>query len=363
MSVVDQKGKKIYDSLVKPDKPIRDYLTRYSGLTEEKLAGVTTRLADVQRKLAELVDYHTILIGHSLECDLRVLKLAHAQVIDTSVIYQHPRGPPFKASLKWLAQKWLKQEIQNRVEGVAEVGGHDSMEDASTCTELLNLKLQKGPGFGEFVNDQETIFERIARGQDPKTSAVVDHGTPSQWHGAKAKTAIGCQTDEDVLKGMVESIPVHDFTLGRFMELSHALGWSQPTNAALGKGSAAVPDIGVAAPAPAPDAVPDETTEAPLLAEPTPADLAAVHAGLNRRLQALHAALPPLTALVVFTGHGDPQEMSRLAAKKAKFDRLWKTVKQSEIAKEDRWMESDDRELVDQVEKCRSGLAFFCIKT
>ena len=364
MSVVDQKGKKIYDSLVKPDKPILDYLTRYSGLTAEKLEGVTTKLVDVQRKLSELFGYHTILIGHSLECDLRVLKLAHSQVIDTSVIYQHPRGPPFKASLKWLAQKWLKKEIQNRVEGVAEVGGHDSMEDASTCTELLNLKLQKGPGFGEFVTDQETVFERIARGQDPKTSAVVDHGTPSQWHGAKAKTAIGCQTDDEVLAGMVGSVAEHDFTLGRFMELSHALGWSHPTNAALGKGSTALPGIGVAAPTPAPDAIPDNSTDMPLADEPAPppVDLGPVHADLNRRLQALHASLPPLTALVIFTGHGDPQEMSRLAAKKAKFDRLWKTVKQSEISQEDKWMESDDRELVDQVEKCKAGLAFFCIK-
>jgi len=73
------------------------------------------------------------------------------------VIYQHPRGPPFKASLKWLAQKWLKKEIQTNVgasavvEGQAVeggdgkvVGGHDSEEDARTCVELLNLKMQKG---------------------------------------------------------------------------------------------------------------------------------------------------------------------------------------------------------------------------
>lgn len=134
------------------------------------------------------------------------------------MIYQHPRGSPFKASLKWLAQKWLKKEIQTAVAGGTSVGGHDSEEDARTCVDLLNLKMQKGalalwssfsssglmrfigagPGFGEFVNDQETIFERISRGPEPKSSAVVDHGTPGQWHGAKAKTAIACTNDDEV---------------------------------------------------------------------------------------------------------------------------------------------------------------------
>lgn len=62
-------------------------------------------------------------------------------MIDTSVIYQHPRGPPFKASLKWLAQKWLKKEIQTKT---GEEGGHDSEEDARTAIELVKLKMDKG---------------------------------------------------------------------------------------------------------------------------------------------------------------------------------------------------------------------------
>lgn len=102
LSVVDLAGKRIYDKLVKPDHPILDYLTRcvtslfsilpakadplcivrsFSGMTEEKLEGVTTRLEDVQRDLTQLLDYNTILVGHSLECDLKVLKVRyHASV-------------------------------------------------------------------------------------------------------------------------------------------------------------------------------------------------------------------------------------------------------------------------------------------
>ena len=167
---------------------------------------------------------------------------------------------------------------------------------------------------------------------------------------------------------MMSSLGSHDFTLGRFMELSHGLGClflcdpigvqkltchvppgSQPTNAALGKSSSTLPGI-----LPSGSDTPSSTPASPSIPE--------LHSALNIRLQKLHASLPPLTALVVFTGHGDPQAMAQLAAKKAKFDRLWKTVKQSEIPNEDRWMEEDDRRLVDEVERCRAGLSFYCIK-
>ncbi|GAA5871860.1 hypothetical protein JCM8547_003290 [Rhodosporidiobolus lusitaniae] len=367
LSVVDLNGKRLYDKLVKPQKPILDYLTRFSGITAEKLESVTTTLEDVQKDLTQLLDYNTVLIGHSLECDLRVLKLIHSHVIDTSVIYQHPRGPPFKASLKWLAQKWLKKEIQVApLAGQENAVGHDSEEDARAAVELVRLKMEKGPGFGEFVTDQETIFERIGRGQDAKTSAVVDHGTPGQWHGAKATTAVSCTNDDEVLQGLLDVVPNHDLTVARFMDLSHTLGWSQSPSAPNAKAATSAPPAAAAVAAAGdatPSAVPADASITPATSSPpSPESVSAAFASLNTRLVALHAAIPPLTAVIVFTGHGDPQEMSRLAAKKARFDRLWKTVKQSEIKDEDKWYESDDRKLLDEVERARWGLSFFCVK-
>jgi len=111
------------------------------------------------------------------------------------------------------------------------------------------------------------------------------------------------------------------------------------------------------APKPTSDALPTPTTSGP-----SEEEIQSVHSTLNTQLAKLHASLPPLTALIIFTGHSDPRLMSTLSAKKAKFDKLWKTVKQSEIKQEDRWMESDDRRLVDEVERCRFGLSFYCVK-
>jgi RNA exonuclease 1 len=75
VSVVDEELQVIYDTLVKPPNPIINYLTRYSGITEEKLQGVTKTLREVQEDLVQLIPEDTILVGHSFENDLTALKV------------------------------------------------------------------------------------------------------------------------------------------------------------------------------------------------------------------------------------------------------------------------------------------------
>jgi RNA exonuclease 1 len=218
VTIVDADEKLVYDQLVLPDQPITDYLTRFSGITEERLQGITTRLIDVQKKLAELIDFNTVLVGHSLDCDLKALKLAHPWVIDTSVIYQHPRGLPMKPSLKWLASKWLGREIQSH--GLPN-GGHDSEEDARTAVQLLKKKMEKGLGFGEFMSDNESIFERMARGNLPKRSALVDFGgSPASNSNSNPSSNDNQKVHNLVIKNNWKN--VDSFTFGS----DHEVSWS-----------------------------------------------------------------------------------------------------------------------------------------
>jgi len=75
ISVVDSELRLVYDTLVLPSAPVVDYCTRWSGVTQEMLDGVTTQLQDVQRDLLAIISADTILVGHSLENDLKAMKV------------------------------------------------------------------------------------------------------------------------------------------------------------------------------------------------------------------------------------------------------------------------------------------------
>jgi RNA exonuclease 1 len=92
----------------------------------------------IQEEFLQLVYKETILVGHSLENDLLALKICHDLVIDTAVLYKHPRGRSYKTALRVLARRFLCKEIQDSG------NGHDSIEDARATMELALLKIRHG---------------------------------------------------------------------------------------------------------------------------------------------------------------------------------------------------------------------------
>ncbi|XP_031839675.1 uncharacterized protein LOC116430122 isoform X2 [Nomia melanderi] len=137
VTVIDEDCSVVYETLVKPQNPIIDYNTRFSGITEESMKDVTTTLLDVQATLLTMFSEKTILVGHSLESDFKALRLLHDTVVDTSVMFPHKNGYPQKRALKNLCSEYLRKIIQN------DVGGHDSKEDAVSCMELILWKAKE----------------------------------------------------------------------------------------------------------------------------------------------------------------------------------------------------------------------------
>lgn len=136
VTVINHEGEEVYESKVKPLNPILDYKSKYSGITEESLRYCSKRLIDVQLDLLKIFDKDSILIGHSLESDLKALKMVHYNVVDTSIIYPHKYGPPYKWGLKFLCEQHLQRIIQSEE-------GHDSNEDALASLDLVWKKIKE----------------------------------------------------------------------------------------------------------------------------------------------------------------------------------------------------------------------------
>ncbi|XP_075831581.1 RNA exonuclease 1 homolog isoform X2 [Microtus pennsylvanicus] len=137
VTVVDTDMQVVYDTFVKPDNEVVDYNTRFSGVTEADLVDTSITLRDVQAVLLSMFSADTILIGHSLESDLLALKVIHGTVVDTSVLFPHRLGLPYKRSLRNLMADYLRQIIQDNVDG------HSSSEDASACMHLVIWKIRE----------------------------------------------------------------------------------------------------------------------------------------------------------------------------------------------------------------------------
>nr|ODN81413.1 RNA exonuclease 1 [Cryptococcus depauperatus CBS 7841] len=343
VSVVDfESGQTVFDHFVKPPLEITDYRTRWSGITADLLRTATHTVASIQQCLllgeTPIITPHTILLGHSLECDLNALRIRHPLCIDTALIYKHPRGPPFKPGLKWLAQKWLNKEIQASEEG------HDSVEDAKACVDLLRMKMEyEGPEFGNSMNNMEPIVERLNRytinSPKGKTSAYCDYGNPRWLYGNKATTAISCSDDEEVWTAVRQHVKSHDFVFARLMDLARVQGCKSHVLWFWDNGD-------------------------PTLTVDSENTLEQALTRFDTLLTSLHSSLPPNTALILVTGHSSPLAMLDLTRRRQRWEQLIKTNGSLEgIEADDRWLTQDDRSLEQSVEEAKEGMAFFRVKT
>ncbi|KAG0331116.1 hypothetical protein BG000_011192 [Podila horticola] len=339
ISVLDESGETIYDTLVMPDNPIVDYLTQYSGMTAERLEGVTTTLKDVQAELKKLVSYDNILVGHSLENDMKVLKFAHPFIIDTSKLYHHTRGPPYRASLKWLAHKWLSRSIQ---QGGA--NGHDSIEDAKTCLDLVKLKLEKGPLFGEFSQEQESLFARLDRHTAPRTSAMIDSFT---FAGKAATTTIKSASDTETVKAVQEAVATHGFVWARLrgMEINH--GKVPEADATAGQ------LIGTGRDSAVPCSTKTTASEE---------EIREAARKMDAHIAQIVESLPANTALMLLSGQGDYREVSKLQQRQKNFQKLYNTLHLSQIAAEDQFLEAHQVRLEEAIDQAKNGVCFLMVK-
>ncbi len=339
ISVLDWHGKIMLDKFVKPALPIKDYFTQFSGITEKLLEGVTTILEDIQKELLTICTSSTILLGHSLESDFNALKLAHPFIVDTAMIYPHPRGLPLRSSLKFLANKYLKREIQKGGEH-----GHDSVEDARAVLDLVRLKCEKGPKWGTMDANGESIFARL--NVSGNRTAVVEHGTPEKGLGRLASFHVGCQEDSEIVAGIVRMMSLRgpkeevNFAWGRLREMERVKGWITSRNS---NGPSATTHDG--------ENVDGKDSESELkdASERTVTNL--VH---------IYNSLAPSTLFMVFPGNGDMREVNRLQDLQKQYRKEFKVKKWNELTV--KWTDDEMQALRKATEKARRGWGLVCLK-
>jgi RNA exonuclease 1 len=377
ISLVDWSGETVLDELVKPDKPITDYVTQYSGITEEMLAPVTTTIRDIQKRLLEILTPQTILIGHSLESDTKAIQITHPFIVDTSLLYPHPRGPPLKSSLKWLAQKYLSREIQK-----GGASGHNSIEDAKTCLDLVKQKCEKGKLWATSDGQGENLFRRLARAgtsykaqggqlaaggiEIGKTSAAIDWGQPSKGAGAGATHQLGCKDDEEVTTSIIRAVLGDpdgreiqgggvDFVWARMRELEALQGWWN-------KNRVDNPNSDGGPLTEETERIAEVSSELKNNSDRSTSPLEQALARLTDRLQRIYASLPPCTAVIIYTGSGDPREMARLQQMQTQWRKEYNTPGSKWDQLSVQWTDVEDQALKKAVQRARSGIGFVGVK-
>lgn len=326
-SVVDGEGAVVYDALVRPPGPVTDYHTQHSGITEASLRGVTTCLAEVQAALLRTVAQETLLVGHSLDNDLAVLRLVHRSCVDTALLYPHPRGPPFKPALRVLAERLLGRKIQE--------GSHDSADDARATMELARLKFARGPAFGE-ARPEGVALPEVASSAGLR-AALVDRPHSLQRIATGAASAIACASDADAAaKAGREAGRAGGTAPDLVVAHLSDLGALQEGRAQRARRRAEQPGGGAGAPGGA-EAGDEAVREAEVLAR---ADVA---------VAAVAAAAQHGTLLVVFSPQGDTAAARRLLESK---------FRRNQGLGGGPWDEHDEAALAAATDRARNGLVW-----
>lgn len=175
-------GAIVLNHLVQPTGIVKDWRSRVSGVDSAILHAAktdprTTVLQgwpEARSRIFAVADARTVLIGHALSNDLKILRIAAERVVDSLVLTAHavfgnvrgsfPRSWGLKSSCKTL----LGVEIQKRH------AAHDPLEDALATRELVLWCLAHGYALREWGDITRVEYEKAAEARRLKQIAEAE---------------------------------------------------------------------------------------------------------------------------------------------------------------------------------------------
>jgi RNA exonuclease 1 len=213
----------LIDCFIQPREKITNYWTEFSGISETDLENVTSTVGDLHKLLADynIIAGSTVVIGHSLESDLKAARLVHRKIIDSSLLYPHEKGFPHKHSLKYLAEMYLGKSIQEGCKG------HDSIEDAIIALELVAHHLNNHSGGDVRVWPREhrvSLFDRECIGSSAESPIHVAMFGCSTIHSSSERRFLASAWETRVYEHSAENDCCDSITWMRQNKLSASEG-------------------------------------------------------------------------------------------------------------------------------------------
>lgn len=272
ISCVNEKGETILNELFKPSDSVVDYRTKFSGITEDILNQATSTFEDLKTILSKVADKHTIIVGHSLENDLRAMKLIHDRVVDTALIFHTDSKFPYKPGLSKLYSKYIQKPFRENANHE-----HDSNEDARAAIELAQYIISVSTK-GDSPEDEPTKLPKLLDDIIPTISGAQVFSSPPLCPYSNVDKRVICtvkDSDDEILREFLNSVSTDSprFTCVNFSGLSRC-------------------------------ELKDEEAEA---------------TKYNDALKAVVASIPRNSTLIVYTGNGN---FRRISGENSKTDKL-----------------------------------------
>ncbi|KAL9600447.1 MAG: hypothetical protein Q9219_003200 [cf. Caloplaca sp. 3 TL-2023] len=233
LSAVDfLSGETLLDTLVEPTAKVKRWKTEITGITdgimkEAKARGQIARgWAEARSKLWQHIDASTVLIGQSLNHDLEVLGMLHAQIVDSAILAAKAIDLPGAKTvgLKRMCKEMLNMDIQC-IDG----GIHDCLEDALASRELVLLFLYHPEELQAWaLSKREEELTRKARRQIQKENRITAASHQNIWKGKGTVAKVQDDASNNVSKFDHDLEEDDNDEILRWEDIAEDVGWPHP---------------------------------------------------------------------------------------------------------------------------------------
>lgn len=181
VSVVSTSSSLLDVHVQRDEADVLDFRTRISGVEASHLSADNgaLRFEEVQQRVLDLISPETILVGHSLQSDLKALKIRHDRILDTALIFRVEGGPRFKHKLHSLVSIMSSKVGTFRSCGIGmspshlASGPHDPGQDARWSLQLSLYEASIHPRITPPLK-LESFPTRIFLTEVPKGTAMAE---------------------------------------------------------------------------------------------------------------------------------------------------------------------------------------------